>query len=133
MAGLVQEGFAPSDYIALIDDQGNMLLVEEWADKAYEIHWLIRCRGRKAITAGVDFLRHLYQEFDARTVTGQVPASRRAARWFSRQVGGRSNGIIATELGEVESFSQTRQEFEAQHGISEIETTLHEHGAEVRQ
>lgn len=132
LADLLADDFDPSEMLWLTDGH-NILGATEWACRTFEIHWLFRDTGRKAINAGIDFLRHLYEEHDARVVVGQTPAHKRAARWFSRQVGGRSNGLITTELGEVEVFSMTRQEFEAQHGFLEIETTLHQHGAEVRQ
>jgi hypothetical protein len=83
----------------------DILLAERWADNVVEIHWLLRSRGRAAITVGVDFLRYLYQTERARIVLGMVPAHKRAARWFSRQVGGRSNGIVQTSLGPMELFS----------------------------
>jgi hypothetical protein len=96
----------------------DLLLVKEWANQTFEIHWLFRNRGRKAINAGIDFLRYLYNKEGARIVVGTVPVSRRASRWFSRQVGGKSGGMVQTELGEMELFTQTREDFETQHGIS---------------
>ncbi len=121
LAGLLADDFRPEEMLWLTDGY-NILGATEWADKTYEIHWLMRDKGRKAINAGIDFLRHLYEEHDARVVVGQTPAHKRAARWFSRQVGGRSNGIITTELGEVELFSLTRQDFEAQHEFPHRQT-----------
>lgn len=114
LADLVADNFDPSEMLWLTDGH-NILGATEWADKVFEIHWLFRDKGRLAIKAGIDFLRHLFHDEGARVVVGQTPAHKRAARWFSRQVGGRSNGLITTELGEVELFSMTRQEFEAQH------------------
>lgn len=111
---LIRPGFTPYGYEPLTDGR-NLLLTVEWADKVFEIHWLFVDKGRQAINAALDFLRYLYEEKGARVVVGQTPAQKRAARWFSRQVGGRSNGIVTTELGEVELFSLTRQDFEAQH------------------
>lgn len=98
----------------------DLLLAKEWADGVVEIHWLLRSRGRRAIHAGVDFLRHLYNKENARIVVGTVPAHRRAARWFSRQVGGKSNGIVQTEWGDAELFTLSREDFEAQHGFSKV-------------
>lgn len=117
MADLLADDFDHSEMLWLTDGH-NILGATEWADKVFEIHWLFRDRGRAAIKVGIDFLRHLFHEEGARVVVGQTPAHKRAARWFSRQVGGRSNGLITTELGEVEIFQLDRQDFEAQHGIS---------------
>jgi hypothetical protein len=100
----------------VLTDGSNIFLATEWADKTFEIHWLLRDRGRTALRVGIDFLRHLYEEEGARVVVGHTPAHKRAARWFSRQVGGRSQGIITSpEYGDFEVFSMTRQDFEARH------------------
>lgn len=111
---LVLPDFDPADYVGLTDER-NIVLTTEWADKIYEIHWLLTDRGRVAINSGIDFLRYLFNESHARVVVGQTPAHKRAARWFSRQVGVRSQGLIRTALGDMELFAMTRQEFEAQH------------------
>jgi hypothetical protein len=101
-----------------LTDGHNMLLATENPDKVYEIHYLLRDRGRKALQAGVDFFRHLYDDYEARTIIGMVPAHKRAARWFSRHIGGTSHGLVSTDLGFHEIFSLTREEFEARHGFS---------------
>ena len=123
MAGLVLPDCNPEDWIETSDqftltNGYDLLLVKKWADNVFEIHWALRNRGRKAINAGVDFLRHLYNKEGARIVVGTVPVSRRASRWFSRQVGGKSGGLVQTDLGEMEVFSLTREDFEAQHEFS---------------
>jgi hypothetical protein len=120
IAPMVLPGFDSSEWIEqpgcyTLTNGKDLLLVEVWADGVREIHWGFRSRGREAIEAGVDFLRHLFHKEDARIVVGTVPAHKRAARWFSRQVGGTSNGIVQTELGPMEVFRLTREDFEAQH------------------
>lgn len=120
---LVKTGFDVNDWIETDDNftltNGyDLLLVKEWADQVFEIHWLLRNRGRKAINAGVDFLRYLFNKEGARVIVGLTPAHKRAARWFSRQVGGKSNGIVQTEHGEMEVFALSREDFEAQHEFS---------------
>lgn len=112
MAGLVADDFTPDGYTALTDGV-NIVLCTEWANNVIEIDWLLVDRGRLAINAALDFLAYIYESYGARVVVGQTPAHKRAARWFSRQVGGRSQGMATTEHGEVEIFSMTRQEFEA--------------------
>ncbi len=126
IAPMVLGGFDTGQWIEQPDrftltNGKDFLLVEVWADGVREIHWGFRSRGRDAITAGVDFLRHLFHKEDARIVVGTVPAHKRAARWFSRQVGGTANGIIQTELGLMELFSLTREDFEAQHEFPDRE------------
>lgn len=132
ISDLVDPGFDSSGYLALTDGR-NILLATEWADKVFEIHWLLVDRGRPAINAGLDFLAYLYDSLGARVVVGQTPAHKRAARWFSRQVGGRSDGMALTEHGEVELFSMTAADFEARNGLSKIQAAFHQHGTAVDQ
>lgn len=117
---VIREGFDPEDWVEqperfTLTNGYDMLLVEEWQDNVFEIHWALRNRGRKAINAGIDFLRYLYNKEGAHIVVGTVPVSQRASRWFSRQVGGKSQGIVQTELGDMELFTLSREDFEAQH------------------
>lgn len=120
-----------SDCNEALTNGHDLIMTTEWQGNVIEIHWLMRSRGRFALDAGIDFLRYLFQEKDARVVVGTTPALMRAARWFARQVGGTSNGLIETDLGLVESFSLTRKDFEAQHGLSEIKAAFYQHGAAV--
>ena len=123
MEGLLGPQFDAAEWVEkalVLTDGRNLFLATEWADQTFEIHWLLRDRGRAALKAGVDFLRHLYEEEGARVVVGQTPAQKRAARWFSRQMGGVSRGIISSpEYGDFEIFSMTRQDFEARHEFPE--------------
>jgi hypothetical protein len=96
----------------------DILLTTEGPGKVIEIHYLFRSRGHFAFAAGVDFFRYLFQEQQARIIFGMVPAFNRAARWFSRRIGGKSHGMTDTEFGEVERFSMSREDFEARYGIS---------------
>jgi hypothetical protein len=126
MDGLLGPQFDAGEWVEkalVLTDGHNVFLATEWADKTFEIHWLLRDRGRAALKAGIDFLRYLYEEEHARVVVGHTPAHKRAARWFSRQVGGQSQGIITSpEYGDFEIFSMTRQQFEARHEFPKGQT-----------
>lgn len=122
-ADLVKHGFDPAEWVERSDQFAlthgrDILLVKKWANQTYEIHWLLRSRGRRAIHVGLDFLAYLFNKEDARVIVGLTPVRKRAARWFSRQVGGTSHGIVQTEFGEAEVFALSRQDFEAQHEFS---------------
>jgi hypothetical protein len=68
----------------------------------YEGHSFFRARGRDAIRAGRECLDLMA---DARMIWGNTPESNRAARWFNRQLGFRSLGMIdVPELGRCELF-----------------------------
>lgn len=104
-----------------LDLNGNIMLFEPAEPGIYSGHWLLVERGKKAFLVAIDLLRHLFEHYEARTVQGLVPASHRVSRWFTRQIGFKSSGLVNTEEGAHEFFSMSRQEFEARYGFSEIE------------
>ena len=67
----------------------------------YEGHSFFLVKGREAILAGWEAL-HLMD--DARMIWGLVPLERKASRWFSRQLGFKSQGMIDTPEGRCELF-----------------------------
>lgn len=109
---------APGNFALQLD--GNMVLFEQTEPAIYNIHWLLLERGSAAFLVAIDLLRHAFEVYGALAIHGLVPASNRASRWFSRQLGCKSHGVVETSEGEQELFSMTRQEFEARYGFSQI-------------
>jgi hypothetical protein len=97
------------DPTALLSDIRNRLYFDErggaifaWRGPGiYEGHSFFRVRGRDAIKAGREVLTHI---LDARLVWGLTPESNRPARWFNRQVGFQSQGMLETPEGPHELF-----------------------------
>jgi hypothetical protein len=97
------------DPTALLSDTRNRLYFDErggaifaWRGPGiYEGHSFFRVRGGDAIKAGREVLTHIS---DALMVWGLTPESNRAARWFNRQVGFQSQGMLNTPEGCCELF-----------------------------
>ena len=100
------QGLSPS---ALLSDPRNRLYFDErggaifaWrGPRIYEGHTFFRVRGREAIRLGREILGKMS---DAQMVWGLTPEENRAARWFNRQVGFKSQGMIDTPEGRCELF-----------------------------
>lgn len=97
------------DPLPLLGDTRNRLYFDErggaifaWRGPGiYEGHSFFRVRGREAIRAGREALSHMN---DARMIWGLTPEGNRAARWFNRQVGFQSHGMLDTPEGAAELF-----------------------------
>lgn len=90
--------------VALTDELGNVALFEHTGAGTFEGHTLFASRGRAAIDAGRAMIRALIDMHGARAIWGRTPIERPAARWFSRQLGFRSLGIVETVRGPCEIF-----------------------------
>lgn len=99
------------DPTSLIADSRNVCLFNEaggalfaWRGPGiYEGHSFFRARGRDALKMGATMLGIMF-EGGARMIWGATPPENRPARWFNRQLGFRSMGLIATPEGERELF-----------------------------
>lgn len=100
------------DPTALITDRRNVCLFSEaggamfaWrGPDIFEGHSFFRVRGREAIKLGLTLLNYMEDAHGARMIWGLTPESNRAARWFNRQVGFSSQGLIETPEGVCELF-----------------------------
>lgn len=87
--------------ICLMADGGGALF--RWTGPGvYEGHSFFRARGREAIRLGKQFLSAMSDAADL--VWGLTPAELRHVRWFNRQIGLRSLGMMETPEGEHELF-----------------------------
>lgn len=97
----------------LIADERNVFLVDGdngaaflWRGPGvFEGHSFFKARGREAITLGSRMLESMAGQ--ASLIWGTTPAKLRAARWFNRQIGFRSLGMVETpDLGLCELFEK---------------------------
>lgn len=105
--------------IVLQNDDGDLALFEKGVKNIYSGHYYFRSRGRKAITAGTEFLDNLFNScYNIEVLTGFVPLTHLGARWLSRQIGLKSQGVIKG-LGPQpdEMFIITRSEFNLRKGV----------------
>ena len=119
------QGFDLPEWLAddanfALTDGTNVMMFTEMPGKIFDGHWLLVDKGRQAFLTATLFLRHVYVSHEAAQIVGLVPAHRRAARWFTKQMGFISHGLQDTDMGPQEYFTLTRQQFEARYGLSEI-------------
>lgn len=104
------DGFDPGDWlasprnVALVDQVGNIALFANRGNRVFEGHTLFVSRGRAAIEIGRLMVNAAFEIYGARAVWGMTPLERRAARWFTRQLGFRSLGTVETVRGPCELF-----------------------------
>ncbi len=107
-ADLVNSIYKEGDTSALVNDRRNIILVEgeniglfAWRGPGiYEGHVHFTARGRKAVRLG----RKMLDEVDAKMIWGLTPTEYKNVRWFNRQIGFSSLGVIETPEGLRELF-----------------------------
>ena len=69
-------------------------------------------RGKNALDAAREGLRHIFQNMNVLVVFGRIPVEDRPARWFTLLIGLRSDGIRPREPNGplVEWFEMRREE-----------------------
>lgn len=98
------EDFDPT---ALIADSKNILLFDEgggqffhWKGPGiYEAHSFYLVRGKDALAKGREAIRLMFDEYGAEKLWRAPPVENRAARWFNRQLGFRSLGVVQMPPG----------------------------------
>lgn len=94
-----EEEFDPTDLIAdgknilLFDDGGGQFF--HWRGPGiYEAHSFYLVRGRAALDLGREAIRQMFEVYGAEKLWRAPPVENRAARWFNRQLGFKSLGIV---------------------------------------
>lgn len=101
-----------SDNIILENEHGDLALFERGIKHIYSGHYYFKSRGRKAITAGKNFLDELLNScYNIEVLTGLVPIDHLGARWMSRQLGFTSHGVVHLHDKHYELFILTKKEF----------------------
>jgi hypothetical protein len=99
------------DCTKLLSDERNICLLAEnggalfaWhGPGVFEGHSFFRARGREALRLGARMLDAIFASH-AEMIWGLTPEENRAARWFNRQLGFRSLGMMRTPDGLCELF-----------------------------
>jgi len=93
------------NHIALTDGANIALFEAQGEPGEFYGHTIFNDRGKDAILAGQKIIRFLTITFGALTIKGETPIEKRAARFFTRKLGFRSEGFKSTPYGDVEVFS----------------------------
>lgn len=108
----VHEWLANPENIVLIDEDNNMALFEKGIKHIYSGHYFFQCRGKKALTVARNFLDNLFNScYNIDVLMGLVPLRHLGARWLSRQLGFKSQGIIKHYDQPYEMFILYKKDF----------------------
>jgi hypothetical protein len=112
-------GFYPYEWvlnksnIALINDKDDIGLLEFLRPGVFYGHYFFWSRGREAVTAGKEFLREAFTEYDVKAIQGLTPLTNLGARWMNKQLGFKSQGVTPTIADTCEIVIMTKQDWEA--------------------
>ena len=117
IAPLIGE-FTPSRWMAngrnvALTDGESIGLFEHAHGDTYRVHWLFKCRGRQALDLGRAMFAEMFDHYGAKIMRGVIPDCRPASKWFSRQLGARSLGPVATVNGPGELFFVERSKWDS--------------------
>jgi len=89
--------------IVLVNDVGDLALFE--LQGTWQAHYYFNSRGRKAIVAGKNFLDEILNPcYNIKVLTGLTPLTNLRARWFNRQIGMKSEGVMTINDQPFELF-----------------------------
>jgi len=90
--------------IVLVNENGDLALFEKQG--TWQGHYYFKSRGKKAIEAGKNFLDEIFNLcYDIKILTGLTPLTNLKARWFNRQIGLKSQGVIIINKEPFELFT----------------------------
>ena len=90
--------------IAITFDNGDIVLFDDELEGTYQVHFLLRSRGRKAIDNVRESFQRMFIDHGASLIFGLAPDFRQDVKMFGRWVGGRSAGLRNTVDGPCELF-----------------------------
>lgn len=105
--------------LAFTDDRENIGLLEYDRPGLYNSHLFFNSRGREALQCAKDMIANAFDNYPVEVMRGYTPLTNKAARWFDRQLGYTSYGVIHMNgTPDCELFILTKQEFEDKYGWS---------------
>lgn len=106
------EWLANQDNIVLVNGRGDVALFEKGIKNIYSGHYRFESRGRSALVSGKEFLDNLFNScYNIEVLMGLTPLTHLGARWLSRQLGFKSQGVINHYDKHYEMFILTKKEF----------------------
>lgn len=110
IVGLDPEAWLLDDRnIALADEDGNVNLLEYVKPGVYAGHVFYQARGKDAVKLMQVALEKTFSEYPVEVIVGLTPIEKVGARWLSRRVGFKGQGIIKTVIGPCEVFIMTKE------------------------
>lgn len=85
--------------VAITFDGGDVILFDDEGDGTFQVHVLLRSRGREAIARVREAFRRMFVDHDCSLIFGMVPAGRGDVKMMARWTGMRSAGArYASEI-----------------------------------
>ena len=110
IVGLDPEAWLLDDRnIALADEDGNVNLLEYVKPGVYAGHVFYKARGKDAVKLMRGAIEKTFSEYPVEVIVGLTPIEKVGARWLSRRVGFKGQGIIKTVIGPCEVFIMTKE------------------------
>jgi hypothetical protein len=85
-------------------DNGDIALFDNEGDGTFQVHFLFKSRGRKAIEHARESFSRMFTDHGCTLIFGMVPDFRRDVKMLARWAGGRSVGMRDTSEGPCELF-----------------------------
>lgn len=95
----LNRGLKGADWLArpgnvpIVFDNGDVALFDHEGGDTYQVHFLFKSRGRKAIEHARESFRRMFVDHGCGLIFGMVPDFRRDVKMLARWAGGRSVGI----------------------------------------
>lgn len=90
-------------------------MFEKGSDGIYNGHYFFEVRGKEAVRVAKEMLEFAFTKVGIKAIRGLTPLSNLKARWMSRRLGFKGNGVVNTDAGPCELFILTQFEWKGQH------------------
>jgi RimJ/RimL family protein N-acetyltransferase len=104
---------SPDNY-SIVDDHGNISLLDYVQEGIYEVHIYYEDTGAEAFARAAAMLDWIFRETPARLLVGKTPVLERAAWYFARKLGFKRVAVIDTEWGPMYMSTMSKEQW---HGI----------------
>ncbi len=110
--------FWPPDWVqcdknyAIIDDHGNVGLMDYYRPHIYEVHIYFEDRGKEALLRLKGMRDWVFQNTDANALVGKTPVMEKGAWLLTRLAGFKRVGMLETLWGPMHHSLLTRKEWE---------------------
>lgn len=99
----VKHWISQPNNIALVNELGDLALFEKRG--TWQCHIYFKSRGRQAINAGLKLLDEILNScYNITVLTGLTPINNLGARWLSKKLGFKSQGILRIDNEPFEFF-----------------------------
>ena len=96
---------------SIVDNDGNVSLLEYVSPGVYHPHLYFSARGREAVSVAKEMLTWIFNMTPAEVLLGETPILAKGAWWVVRQLGFEPMGLAASEWGPIRLSRMTKERF----------------------